>query len=593
VAVVLATAVLYLHGLGGSPLLEPDEGRYAEIPREMLASGDWLVPRLDDMPYLQKPPATYWATAVAYRVLGVNEATARLAPALAAIGTVALTAWFGARSFGIPAGVAAGAMLATTPFFYLIGRLAILDMPLTFFLTLAVIALHRAMEDGTRRWQLGAGLAMGAGVLTKGLVGLALPVGIVLVFAAVERDPRALRRALGPWTLAPALLLPVPWFWALERRLPGFLEFFFVRHHLLRYAVGGKIGHAHHVWYLPAAFIAGALPWSLVGVAGVLRARPEPAPDGERFCVVWMLVVMGFFMTSRISLATYVCPAFVPLALVAGRAWTDGRAGKGAVAVWGFLAALTLLVAITPASVYAPVVGRLVYRRWWSVALALRPSLAVAAGIVLVGATIAALARGRGVALTAVTGTLAIGLALADVARDAFPSAATIGAVAHARRGEADRLVSYGHFPRGLPFYARRRTVIVAWSSMEDFGTEPSRAIVWSERRLVRAWNGRRRLFLVIAPAEWRRLRRRLSRPAAVLAFERGRVLVTNAPLGARLGSAPRRAAEAHDRVGVGLGALEPDQVSRALDRLQPGARDAGGEDPAVERRGEAILAPP
>src|SRR5439155_481444 len=136
-------------------------------------------------------------------------------------------------------------------------------------------------------------------------------------------------------------------------------------------------------------------------------------------------------------------------------------------------------------------------------------------------------------------------------------------------------------------------TVIVAWGSMEDFGSEPSRAIVWSERRLVRTWNGRRRLFLVITPAEWRRLRRRLSRPAAVLAFERGRVLVTNAPLGARLGSAPRRAAEAHDRLGIGLGALEPDQVSRALDRLQPGAPAAGGEDPAGGRSERKAPDPP
>src|SRR5262249_9620653 len=149
----------------------PDEGRYAEIPREMVASGDWLVPHLDGIPYLQKPPLVYWATASAYTLRGVSGASARLAPAPAAGATGAVTAAFAARNAGSGVGFAAGAMLATTPLFYLVGRLAILDMPLTFFLSCAVIALRCASGGGDRRWQLVAGLAMAGGVMTKGLVG--------------------------------------------------------------------------------------------------------------------------------------------------------------------------------------------------------------------------------------------------------------------------------------------------------------------------------------------------------------------------------------------------------------------------------------
>jgi hypothetical protein len=120
--------------------------------------------------------------------------------------------------------------------------------------------------------------------------------------------------------------------------------------------------------------------------------------------------------------------------------------------------------------------------------------------------------------------------------RAVFPSAAILGETIRARGAEADRVACYGRLPLGLPFYARRRVAIVAWTGADDFGGDRGREteIRWSPRRLVRSWNGRRRILLVIASEDWRLLRPRLLRPATVIAFERGRALVTNAPLGAR-----------------------------------------------------------
>src|SRR5439155_5063779 len=173
------------------------------------------------------------------------------------------------------------------------------------------------------------------------------------------------------------------------------------------------------------------------------------------------------------------CPACVPLALLAGRAWMEGRTGRLPILAWATLAALALLVAIAPEGLYGPLVGRFVYARWWSQAAALRPVLALAAAVVLLGAVGASRARAAGVRLGAVAATLAVGLAVVEVARETFPSAAMIGRAARARAAEADRLVSYGHFQRGLPFYARRRAAFAAWHSMEEFGSQPWRAIVW------------------------------------------------------------------------------------------------------------------
>lgn len=534
---LVATAVLYLQRLGAWPLLEPDEGRYASIAREMLVRGDWLVPRLDGLPYVQKPPLGHWLTVLAFRAAGVDERAARLAPALAAIATVGVAAWFGTRAFGRAAGLAAAAMLGTMPLFYLFGRLAILDMSLTLFMTLAVVLLYRAAEDARWRWQLGAALALGAALLTKGLVGVVVPAGVVSAAALVERDRRFVTRAIVP--LALAVLLALPWFWAVAARLPGFAGYFFVRHHLERYAVGGKIGHAHAPGFLVLVALGGALPWSLVLLAALAREGRtrwrDPAARAARYCDLWALVVLGFFSASRLQIPTYVCPAFVPIALRAGRAWAAGPRPRWPLVTWAVAAAVTLAAA-APDALFRPLAETVLYRRWWSQASALGAVLPPAAAVVLAGATAGLVLRGPATALAAVAGTLALALAVTEGARGAFPSYAALGTIARARRAEADRLVTYGRFLQGLPFYARRRTVVVGAPGPLDFGaaSREGRLLLWSEPRLVRAWNGRRRVFLVIRPKDWRALRRRLLRPASVLALEHDRVLVSNAPLGVR-----------------------------------------------------------
>jgi len=185
-------ALAWSGNLGYRHLIKPDEGRYAEIPREMIASGDWLTPRIDGYKYFEKPPLQYWATAASFSAFGLNEWAARLWPGLTGFLGVLLVFWAGNRLFGPPAGLFGAAVTASSALYVIIGHLLTLDMALSFFMSAAVFGFALAQaepeERKRRRWMLAAWAAMALAVLTKGLVGAVLPIAAVGAYVLVERD---------------------------------------------------------------------------------------------------------------------------------------------------------------------------------------------------------------------------------------------------------------------------------------------------------------------------------------------------------------------------------------------------------------------
>ncbi len=304
----------------GSWLAEPDEPRYAEIPREMLATGDFVVPRLNGVPYFEKPPLLYWANAGALAVLGETPFAARLATRLAGLGTALLVLFGVAGLWGRRAGLFAAAFFLFSPLAFTFSRLNLTDGLLTFFFTATVMsgfATIRARAAGRRALALSAltgALAAGA-FLTKGLVGIVLPGGILFFWALAARRTRALTPLLvGP--AAPVfLLLVVPWLWLAERRVPGFLRFFFIHEHFQRFAtpVSNRPGP---IWYFVLVFVAGFLPGLPFFFAGLRRLRREPEAF---FFAIWFAVVFLFFSLSHSKLSPYLFPAFPAAAALAAR----------------------------------------------------------------------------------------------------------------------------------------------------------------------------------------------------------------------------------------------------------------------------------
>lgn len=509
--------LLYFPGLGRPALWEPDEGRYAEIAREMVQRADYVTPRNDWVRYFEKPPLIYWMTAGAVRLLGPGELAVRLPDALFSVGQVVVTEAIGEAMFGPVAGLWAALALGLSPLFFGYARFATLDPGLAFFTTAAFGAFYlvlrgeaKAPSDGAarRRWALGGALMLALGTLTKGPVALVLVGGALLLHLAVERRLSRLRSL--PWLGCALVYLVVvaPWFVLAARRNPGFLAFFLLHEHLHRYLAGTE-----HRWgpYFPALVaLAGSWPWLYFAplAPGLLgRSEPElPLREREaiRYLLIWCCVVIGFFSLTPSKLGAYVLPALPALALLAGRgldrlpALGPARARR---LLCGF-AASNLALALSAGIGLAVFAGRLP-------PVLIKEGILVGAGLFAGGLIAAAGTRLwpgalRRVAAGAAAAGVAIALAGGMRARAAMAPVYTCRRLAriikpHLKPGCL--LASDRRFLQSLPFYTGWREALVGYrGELAPFAGSPgARASFIADRAaMLKLWHDSSCVVLIV-----------------------------------------------------------------------------------------------
>ena len=306
-------------------LVKPDEGRYAEIPREMAATGDWLTPRLNNIKYFEKPALQYWATAAAFKVFGEHEWTARLWPALCGYLGVLLAFFAGRRLFGAQAGLYSALVLGSSFLWVFIGHINTLDMGLSFFMMITLAGFLIAQTSNaartTRTAMLSAWAAMALAVLSKGLIGIVLPGAVLVVYSLVQRDFALWRRLHIAAGLALFLLISAPWFIAVSLANPEFAQFFFIHEHFARFLT--KVHGRFHPWYTFIPILAlGLMPWLLNFTPAMLQGWRAQAPakafQPRRFLWLWAVVIFLFFSVSDSKLPPYILPIFPALAWLIG-----------------------------------------------------------------------------------------------------------------------------------------------------------------------------------------------------------------------------------------------------------------------------------
>ena len=497
----VALAVLWFATLGTRRLLDPDEGRYAEISREMLVSGNWITPRLDGLKYFEKPPLQYWATAIAYKAVGQNEFAVRLWIGLTSFAGI-LLAWFSAaRLFGPVVGRMSAMLLAGSLMYIVMAHLNTLDMGLAFFFELTLcsflLAQHAPLRStAERNWMWLAWAAAALAFLSKGLIALILPSLTLLVYSVVTRELSAWKRLHLLTGLPLFLLISTPWIVLVARANPEFLQFFFWHEQFERFLTTIHDRDAPW-WYFLPLLVAGAVPWISLCFADLKRSWQTEVVNGaqpgfhyRRFLWLWVIVVMLFFSKSHSKLAPYIVPVFPMLAILTAEALPRLRTTTIRLHLWvmaGLIGLLTCVVAWVPDTIAGSNSIDLVN--------ALRPATAGGFFIVALAAALAgwwAVKFNLQSAVSILGFGAALGFSLLIFGADALHTTRSAHGLAMQLKPQLtaeNTLYSVGQYEQTLPFYLQRTLTLVDYRGELDFGLTQQPALgVADIDAFLRAW---------------------------------------------------------------------------------------------------------
>jgi 4-amino-4-deoxy-L-arabinose transferase-like glycosyltransferase len=491
--------LIYITPLGTHGLFEPDEGRYAEIPREMIESGDYITPKLNYVKYFEKPVLTYWMSAASFKIFGENEFAARLPSALCALLGIAVVWGLGTRIFGRRTGVLSAVMLGTSLLYFAIGTITLTDMPVSLFITAAMAAFYFGALSADRRWYLLCYAAMALAVLTKGLIGVVLPAGIVFWYVVFTKKWRLIPHFL----YVPGILLffaiSVPWFYLVCKENPDFFRFFFIQEHFQRYATTMH-NRYEPFWFFLSLMPAAVMPWtgflpSLFSKSGVLRSPGSPEErDAVIFLLVWFGVILLFFSASSSKLIPYIVPCLPPLVILMA-ASVRGMIERGRSFGGALVCVLAVQGLFTIALFIFAMSGKYVERLQAVSAAAL-----LSCG--LLGGAFFALARWvKGRDLSGSVSALCCGALIFTLCLQSLyiplgktRSVFSVAQAVVSNKMPDERIAIYGEILQGVPFYAKERVVLVDHLGELEHGAsqaEESERSEWflDKREFLRRWD--------------------------------------------------------------------------------------------------------
>lgn len=471
----LIIGTLFFIFLGSRPLFVPDEGRYAEIAREMVVSGNYLTPYLNGIEYFEKPILFYWLGAVFIKAFGVNLWAVRSINALLGLLGCLLTYFATRKLYGRAAGLWAAIILATSPLYFVMAHTVSLDLPVTVFLSMTLTSFLLAIREplGLKRrgYLYLSAITAALAVLTKGLIGIVFPGLIIASWIMLLNEWRVLKRIYLVSAFLLFLIVAAPWHYLVGKAHPEFYYFYFVEQHFLRYTQS-DVGHYQPIWFFIPWLIVGFFPWIIFIINTIKSSLPitwklRHSAQSELFFLLWVGIIFTFFSFSKSKLIPYILPMFPPLAILTGRyvALLCERTG--------FKKILIMLCALTYLSL--------------------------------------------------------IGLILAAPHFDTR----TILPLARIIKSESkphDEVICYNQYYQDLPFYIERRVSIVNWHNELSFGMQHQDTSTWmiNTTQFWERFNSNHRVFAIMSMDEYSRLP--ANQPIYILGQTSTNVLISNQP---------------------------------------------------------------
>jgi 4-amino-4-deoxy-L-arabinose transferase-like glycosyltransferase len=352
----LVCLVVLFSNLGSGALFEPDEGRNAEKAREILLLNNWVTPYQNFLPTLDKPIAYYWLVALSFKFFGFSEWSARLPSVLAACGCLFLVYRFARLQWGTWEALWSCLVLVTSVEFFVLSRVVIFDMALTFFITWALFSFYktvRANDSSSAKLScIFIYAAMGLGTLIKGPVALVVPSIVIFGYLLFTRKWFLLKRLNILLGALVYLAIVAPWYLWVEARNPGYLRYFLWEEHFVRYLTP-RFSRTKSWYYFFIVLVVGFIPWTFLIPQTLKNLSKRKFYDADLFLALWVILPFAFFSVSNSKLPHYILPIYPPLALLGGRAVAVGLDGPSSRRWW----ALYLPWILTLGSVVYLIIG--------------------------------------------------------------------------------------------------------------------------------------------------------------------------------------------------------------------------------------------
>ncbi len=530
-AVIFFTA--FFQFLGHFPLIGTDEARYMEIPREMIERGDYITPTLNYVKYFEKPPLHYWFNAVAINIFGETEFAGRFFGALWGVLGIFLIYHIGRKLFGRREAILSALILGTSIGIIVQSRVNITDTTLTICMTACLGCFLLAVQENEQnkgRYYYLFYFFSALAVLAKGLIGIVLPGGVIICFILITRRWRLLREMRLVTGIMLFLLVSAPWFIIVSIRNPEFARFFFIHEHFERFLT--KVhGRYQPPWYYIPILIGAMLPWSFfipTAIARTWQERKQTGADNRLFLFLWAVVIVVFFSISDSKLIPYILPVYPAVALLLGvtfsAAFDRGFPSLKISAL--LLSAVTIVLGA----------GCIAYPN-----LASDPKITAGGGIIMGGllfslGLIALLntTRSRTVPLFAGLAIMALLVGIfappTIYARMAKDRSARELALLVKEKADKNAIVAVFDYEQGLPFYARRRVVVVGGRNELEFGSRQGDQSAWfiEREKYDQLWAGPAQVFTLINLNELGKFEKLCNPPLVLLGKSGRKALITN-----------------------------------------------------------------
>lgn len=319
-------AIFYFFYIGSYPLFTPDEGRYSEVAREMVVTGDYITPRINGITFLDKPVLYYWLQAIAIKLFGVKEWALRLFPALFGIFGCLVTYLCGRSLFDRRTGIISAIILATSPLYFGSAHYANLDLEVAVLISsslLCFICAVQSNEPTQSRFFYASYFFAALAFLTKGMIGIAFPGMIIAAWIVLLNRYEILKKMHIIIGMLILIAIVTPWYAFVQQVNPNFMHYFFITQQVTRFLSAAEFNNKTPFWFYLPIIIIGFFPWTIflvqalrTHIKNIWRGRQEY--QTELFLLIWLVLIFTFFSIPRSKTIGYILPLFPALALLAG-----------------------------------------------------------------------------------------------------------------------------------------------------------------------------------------------------------------------------------------------------------------------------------